>query len=124
MNNTTANASDSAENYLHTTALFGEVKRTVITKDFKGGTISNLFGATEIDFSYADLHGIAILDISQAFGETKLIVPRDWRVQAHVSHFCSTIDDARRYFTQTNNTDKILIVKGWSVFAVVDVFSF
>ena len=60
----------NAEDHLDATTIFGGIKKTILSKDFKGGKVSNWFGSTELDFTNADLNGVAILDISQAFGET------------------------------------------------------
>jgi predicted membrane protein len=124
MNNQSASFSNYNDDYLNTTVVFGETKRTIISKNFKGGKVNNFFGSTELDFTYADLTGVAVLDISQACGETKIIVPRDWRVEPHVTHFCSVVDDHRRDLSQANSNEKILVIKGLSVFAVVDVMNY
>jgi predicted membrane protein len=123
MNSATHSAINDTDNYLHTTAIFGGINRTIISKEFKGGTVINLFGGTKLDFTYADLTGPAVLDISQAFGETQITVPNDWRVETHVTHFCSVTEDNRQYSTLTNSNDKVLIIKGISIFALVDVLT-
>jgi predicted membrane protein len=101
----------------------GETKRIVLSKDFKGGKVRNLFGSTHLDFTQAGLNGIAILDISQTFGETTISVPADWRVEPDLFHFCSVVEDDRSYVNRANNSDKVLVIKGTSVFAVVDVLN-
>lgn len=123
MNNSSNTYADNENDYLNTTAIFGGLSRTVISKNFKGGKITNLFGGTKLDFTYADINGTAVLDISQAFGETQIAVPADWHVEAHAAHFCSTVDDARWYENRAPNTNKVLIIKGLSIFAVIDILS-
>ena len=111
----------NAEDHINATAVFSGIKKTILSKDFKGGRITNLFGGTELDFTHADLTGAAILDISQAFGETTITVPDDWRVETDFSQLFTTIDDYRNNVYQTKKSDKVLVIKGVSVCAVVEI---
>ncbi len=107
--------------YINTTVVFGEVKNTIISKDFKGGRIASLFGATKLDFTNADINGVVVLDISQAFSETKIRVPRDWRVEADQTLLLATIEDKRTDVAQNINASKVLILTGTSLFGVISI---
>ncbi|MDB5023212.1 MAG: hypothetical protein JWP78_967 [Mucilaginibacter sp.] len=111
----------SSEDHLSVSAIFSGIKKTILSKDFKGGKISNLFGSTELDFTHADLTGAAILDISQAFGETTLTVPNDWRIETDLSQLFAVVDDYRNNVYQTKKSDKVLVLKGGSVCASVEI---
>lgn len=111
----------SASNYLNTTSVFGGVKKTIISKDFKGGKINNLFGETILDFTDADISGIVVLDIAQAFGEINLTVPMNWRVETDITNFCAATENKRGDVTQLKSSDKILVITGNSAFAVVNI---
>ncbi len=111
----------NSEDHLNSTALFSGIKKTILSKDFKGGKISNLFGSTEIDFTNADLNGTAILDISQAFGSTTITVPGDWRIESDLSQLFAVVDDNRNNVYQTNKSDKVLYLKGLSACASVEI---
>jgi predicted membrane protein len=111
----------NADDYIDTTVIFGEVKKTIFSKDFKGGNICNFFGCTKLDFTNADLTGLVILNISQAFGELKLIVPKNWRVETDISQFCATVDDKRIDMSQTRGSNKVLVVTGLSTFAELKI---
>jgi len=121
MTNTAAPLTGNPADYVNTTVVFGEINKTIISKDFKGGKISSLFGATKLDFTNADIKGIVVLDISQVMSETKLRVPSDWRVEADQTLFLATIDDKRTYLPQDINTGKTLILTGISVFGAVTI---
>lgn len=123
MNNQSATVIPNAEDHLNATAIFGGIKKTILSKNFKGGKISNLFGGTEIDFSNADLTGVAILDISQAFGETTITVPGDWRIETDLSQLFAVVDDYRPNIGQNRNSDKVLMIKGVSICAGVEIVS-
>jgi len=121
MNNQSTNQAYNVDDYINTTMIFGEINKTIISKNFRGGRICNIFGSAKLDFSYADISGVVMIDVSQCFGETKLIVPYDWRVETDVTHFCSATEDKRRDLSQTRESGKVLVVTGFSGFAVVKV---
>jgi predicted membrane protein len=113
----------NAEDHINATSVFSGIKKTILSKDFKGGKISNWFGSTELDFTNADLTGIAILDISQAFGETTITVPDDWRIESDLSQLFAVVDDNRNNVYQTKKSDKVLLLKGISTCASVEIQS-
>ena len=102
-------------------AVFSGIEKTILTKDFKGGKINNLFGSTELDLSNADLTGVAILDISQAFGEITLTIPSDWHVESDLSQLFAVVDDYRENKYRTRNSDKVLTLKGTSVCGSIEI---
>src|ERR1700744_3713105 len=110
MNTLASSVNSDTSDYLHATAIFGELKRTIFSKDFKGGKISNVFGEINLDFTNADIAGVVELDISQAFGEIKLTVPATWRVEFDLSEFFADIRDKRGDLMQTKETKKVLLI--------------
>lgn len=50
------------------------------SQSFEGGSVSTLFGGTEIDLRQAGLAPGAALDVFNAFGGTEVKVPTGWRV--------------------------------------------
>ncbi|HWD88543.1 MAG TPA: LiaF domain-containing protein [Mucilaginibacter sp.] len=110
-----------SENYIISETLFGSIERTVISKDFKGGRIRNLFGGTELDLTQSELKGAAVLDISQAFGQTTITVPGDWRVVTDLSQVMAVVEDYRNDVYKTKNSEKVLILKGTSFCANVEI---
>jgi hypothetical protein len=121
MYNQSSTITDNADDHFNTTCVFGEVKKTILSKNFKTGKVNMLFGSTLIDFSYADINGLAILDISQAFGETIVRVPQNWRVETDLSQFCAAVEDRRWTACPITNSDKILLIQGLSTFAAVEI---
>jgi len=121
-NNFTSSAYTPADQ-VHSTSIFSHVFKNVFSKSFKGGVISNVFGATEIDLTQADINGVAVLNISQAFGQTIIIIPAEWAIDTHLSQFCSAVSDERINRGLNLNTNKVLIIKGLSIFSNVEVVS-
>lgn len=118
-----SSVNSDASNYLHATPVFGELKKTIFSKDFRGGRISNVFGEINLDFTHADISGVVELDISQAFGEIKLTVPANWRVEFDLSEFFADIRDKRGDLMQTKESNKVLLITGNSVFAEIKISS-
>ncbi|WP_164849942.1 LiaF transmembrane domain-containing protein [Mucilaginibacter limnophilus] len=112
------------DDYLDAVAIFGGVDRIIVSKSFKGGEIVNIFGGSEIDFTKADIQGQVILEITQVFGGTKLIIPPHWHVISDVSSIFAGVDDKRMRHTTTINNEKVLVIKGVSIFAGIDIRSY
>jgi predicted membrane protein len=110
----------SSEDYIDSTSVFGGVHKTIVSKNFKGGDILNFMGGAEINLSQADINGIAVLEITQVMGGTKLIVPPHWQVRNDISSVFAGVDDKRQQ-TAIVNPDKVLVLKGASVFGGIDI---
>ena len=105
-------------------SIFGGVKKTILSKDFKGGEVVNVFGGVELDFTQADISGPTIIDITQVFGGIKIIVPANWKVVSDLAAVFASVDDKRIRTTAPLDSNKVLILKGISFFAGVDVRSY
>lgn len=114
----------NGDDYLNVVAVFGAVKRIILSKDFKGGEVVNVFGGADIDFTQAEINGQVMIDITQIFGGIKIIVPSHWKVVSDMAAVFSGLDDKRIRSTASPNTDKILILKGVSIFAGIDIRSY
>jgi hypothetical protein len=114
----------TGDDYLDTVSVFGGVKKIVLSKDFKGGEIVNIFGGAELDFTQADISGRVIIDITQIFGGTKIIVPSNWQVISDIAAVFASVDDKRIKTTGALNSEKILVLKGVSIFAGIDIRSY
>ena len=114
----------TADDYLDAVSVFGGVKKAILSKDFKGGEVVNAFGGVELDFTQANINGSVIIDITQVFGGIKIIVPANWKVVSDLAAVFASVDDKRLRTTTPIDTEKILILKGTSFFAGVDIRSY
>ena len=105
------------------TAIFGGIKKNVMSKNFKGGDITTFMGGAEINLLQADCHGRIMIDCFNMFGGTKLIVPADWEVQSGLMTIFGGIEDKRPPATQANPT-KVLYLDGTCIFGGVEIKSF
>lgn len=107
-----SNAKVVESDFIKAEAVFASVQRRLITKDFKGGKISSVFGGADIDLSKAEIKDSAVLDVEVIFGGLKLIIPPHWEIQADVSNVFSGIEDKRAFPSVDEADRKILYIKG------------
>jgi predicted membrane protein len=108
----TSNAGD----LLDINAVFGSIKRTVLSKNFKGGEINTVLGGCELNLTQADIVGTAIIEINTVLGGTRIIVPPTWQVSSEMDSVFGSLEDKRPIQLLSPNPDKVLILKGASVF--------
>lgn len=118
-----ANYQERGENYIEATAVFGGVNRTVITKDFKGGEITAVFGGADINFTQADISGRVEIDLTAVFGGIKLIVPQHWRVISEATAVFGGVDDKRPIY-QNADDSKLLVIKGIAAFGGIEICAY
>lgn len=112
------------DDYLDAVSIFGGVKKMILSKNFRGGEIVNVFGGAELDFTQADINGRVVIDITQIFGGTKIIVPANWQVVSDLAAVFASVDDKRIKTMAIADSNKILVLKGVSIFAGVDIRSY
>lgn len=115
---------ESSEDFLNTFSIFSGVKKTILSKAFKGGEIVNIFGGTDLDFSHADINGQVVIDVIQLFGGTKLIVPPHWQVVSDAAAIFGGVSDKRIPHADVAGSGKVLVLKGASIFGGIDIKSF
>lgn len=106
-------------------AVFGSVKKNILSKSFKGGEVNAVFGGAEINMSQADIQGTIELEVNQVFGGTRLIIPANWEIQSELSAILGSVEDKRRLnTTPAGDGSKVLVLKGAAVFGGIEIQSF
>ncbi len=111
----------TGDEYLDSVSVFGGNKKNILSKSFKGGEIVTIMGGCEINFSNADINGTVVLDVTQIFGGTKIIIPPTWDVVTEMSAIFGGIEDKRSLMQVLPDRSKILLIKGTSIFAGIDI---
>ena len=114
-------ASDSSDDYVNATSVFGGAKKNILSKNFKGGEIVNIFGGTELNLSQADINGEAVIEMTTIFGGTKLIVPSNWTVKSDAAVIFGGIEDKRSMPAMNEVSGKTLTLKGTVIFGGIDI---
>ncbi|HEU5291228.1 MAG TPA: LiaF domain-containing protein [Cyclobacteriaceae bacterium] len=121
-----ASASDesttTSEDVIEINNTFGSTKKKIISKNFKGGKITNAFGSTELDLSQADIDGVIRIDINQNFGGLELIVPSNWEVKSEVSIMFAGIEENRKVGVLTPG--KTLLLTGSCMMGGIEIKSY
>jgi hypothetical protein len=113
------------DDYIDCTSVFGEVKKMVTSKSFKGGEIVCFMGGSQINLTQADIHGPIFLEVTIVFGGTKIVVPPNWEVRSESVAVFAGIEDKRNLLPGSRfDPNKILIIKGTSVFGGIEIKSF
>lgn len=110
----------SDQDIISGTAIFGGVERRVTDKNFKGGTISAVFGGAEIDLRSADLNDKgAVLEVSVIFGGADIKIPESWALEMRPSVILGGVSN------KTSNPEKSggrrLVIKASAIFGGVDI---
>lgn len=116
-------ASNDRAEMLDLTAVFGGVKKNVISKNFKGGEIVAVMGGAEVNLSQADFNGRISIDNLTMFGGTKLIIPSDWDVQSEVVAIFGGVDD-KRAPSAHHDPNKVLYLEGTCLFGGIEIRNF
>lgn len=87
INSSPGETSNRTNNYSSSTdriddvSIFGGGHKFIVSDNFQGGSITAIFGGSEIDLTKCKLApGKHILDVIAIFGGTTLIVPKEWNV--------------------------------------------
>ncbi len=118
------NPADSGSDYIEANAVFGSVKKNIISKNFRGGEINCVFGGGEINFMQADFQGNAELEVNAVFGGASLIMPPHWEIKSEMTAVLGGVEDKRPIHTSTVSSGKILILKGNAVFGGIEIKSY
>lgn len=113
------------DDHLNTAAFFSGITKKVVTKNFKGATISSVFGGNEVNLSQADFEGEAVIDVTCVFGGVNLIIPSNWKIKSDLTSVFGGIEDQRPIGVGNDGPDeKTLILKGSCVFGGIEIHSY
>jgi len=109
--------------FINSSIVFGGSKKNVISKNFQGGRIENLFGGTDLNLMQADFKGTIVMDFNIAFGGCKIVLPPQWNVRNEITAILGGIDDKRPAVADVDPS-KTLVLTGSVMFGGVDIKSY
>ncbi len=112
------------DDVLDVTAIFGGIKKNIISKSFRGGELTCVFGGAEVNLMQTDFEGTIRLETTQVFGGTKIILPAHWKIQSNVTTIFGGIEDKRPMATQSTDHTKILVLNGTCIFGGIEIISY
>lgn len=119
------NEEGNNDDYVESTVVMAGVKKNILSKRFKGGEITNIFGGTELNLMQADIEERARLDVTQVFGGTKLIVPANWQIKSELVTVFGSVEDKRPNIpTPGAESEKVLVLTGDTIFGGIEIRSY
>ena len=113
-----------ADDYIDVVSIFGGVNKNVMSKQFKGGEATSIFGGTELNLMQADFEGKVKLELTQIFGGCTLIIPPHWDLKTEIVNIFGGVEDNRPTHNVTVDTNKVVLLKGTSVFGGIEIKSY
>lgn len=114
----------TSEDSIDSVAVFGSVRKNILSKNFRGGSTVSFLGGTELNLTQADMTQPIVLDMTQVFGGAKLIVPSNWTIHsAELVSVFGGVED-KRMIAANVDPNKILKLTGVSVFGGLEIKSF
>jgi len=89
------------------------------SQDYQGGTISTAFGGVELDLRDAKIKKSATLNVSVILGGLELSVPREWRIESHVTPILGGVDE--RAVNNAKPGAPTLIITGDVILGGIDI---
>ncbi|HEY1046652.1 MAG TPA: DUF5668 domain-containing protein [Bacteroidia bacterium] len=114
----------SSEDYIDSVSIFGGIQKNILSKNFKGGSVVNIFSGAEINLSQAEFTGQITLELENIMGGTSIIVPADWEIHTEVVNIIGAVEDRRPQNNQTGSSNKKMILKGTTVFGGIEIKSY
>jgi len=114
----------SSENVLEIVSIFANVRKVIMSKNFKGGETVCIFGGAEINLNNADFDKSVTIESVNVFGGTKMYVPNNWEIKSEVVAIFGGVEDKRRFPSITVVPDRTLILKGFCMFGGLEIKSF
>ena len=98
-------------------AIFGGGEKRYNSPSFKGGSITAIFGGSEIDLRESTLaEGDSVLDVLFIFGGGEILVPNSWNIRVDVIPIFGGFSHKRKYHDHPIDTSRTLIIKGLVLF--------
>lgn len=115
----------SNDDRLSLTAVLGSIRKTIVSKDFKGGEADSVFGSCEINLSQAGFTGVVYLELDVVFGSIRLIVPQDWEIKSELSAVLGNVSDKRISGKQVqNSSSNYLVLHGNAILGSIEIVNY
>lgn len=104
--------------YIDEVSILGGGRKSINSKNFKGGKVTTILGGINIDLHESNLaEGNNSLEITAILGGIDIVVPRDWKVILNVTSIFGGFDDKRILnANHVYESNKVLIIKGTAIF--------
>lgn len=114
---------DINDDFMEAVAIFGGGNKKVSSYNFKGGTVTAVFGGMEIDLTNCTLAKENVeIEVVAVFGGVSLTVPKEWNIQSDVTPIMGGLSDNISEFKDAYvDPAATLVLKGTAVFGGIDI---
>jgi predicted membrane protein len=111
---------DETDSYIKNFVMMSGVKRTITSKEFRGGEITAFMGGCELDLRECDIKGEeAVLDVVAVWGGIEIRIPMGWAVSVKAVPIMGGVDD--KTYPEKEGRKKRLILTGNIVMGGVEI---
>lgn len=112
-----------SDEYIDYFTLFSGIENKNISKNFKGGKVTAIFGGADIDLRKSELaREGAVLDLTVAFGGIDILVPEGWKViVTGIPIFGGWSNKTKEYEESSLNDGLVLKVRCVAAFGGIDI---
>jgi len=109
---------DSDGDLIDEVNIFGGGERPIVSQNFKGGTMTCVFGGSELDLTQAKLSpGKNKIEVFFMFGGSSFRVPPGWTVNLSVTSIFGGFSDKRRLAGgESQDPSNVLEISGMAIF--------
>ncbi|OEK05703.1 LiaI-LiaF-like domain-containing protein [Roseivirga misakiensis] len=105
------------KDFIQDTAIFSGGDKVIGTRNFKGGSLTAVFGGSNIDLTTSELSkDSAKLDLFYMFGGSKIRVPKDWNVEVKTTSIFGALTDKRIVKAYNPESPETLVITGVIIF--------
>ncbi|WP_336516263.1 LiaF transmembrane domain-containing protein [Pollutibacter soli] len=112
------------DNILEVVSIFGNVRKNIMSKNFRGGEIVTVFGGADINLIHADFNETTNIEAVNIFGGTKLFIPSSWEVKSEVVSIFGGVEDKRHFSSLSVIPEKTLVLQGFCMFGGIEIKSY
>ncbi len=121
------NKAFSDTEFIEDVAIFSGTSKRIVTNNFRGGSMTAIFGGSELDLTRSRLApGKNYLNVFFMFGGSEIIVPSDWNIVLEATPIFGGFSD-ERYVARPvniNENDSVLYIKGLVIFGGAEIKSY
>ena len=119
--------STSSEDFIESTVIFSGENRAVVSKEFKGGNVTAIFGGADYNLIQSDFKDRVEFEVTCIFGGVEIVLPTNWDVRIEMDTvIMGGVTDKRpvELLSNASSSEKIFVLKGTCIFGGVEIRSY
>ena len=111
--------------FVEATSMFGNIKKSVVSKNFKGGDLTSVFGGVQLNLTQADIQGPVTISSDIVFGGMKLYIPPTWDLKIETTAIFGGVEDKRPILDDgAIDPNKTVTLTGNCIFGGIEIVNY